>query len=134
MLSHFIFTFCPISSISQAVVKDEIPDTWDDDDDDDENDDDADDDVIDHRDDDDDDDDVEQQQMKGVEDRKKDKDLEFLLQEIARDVSLDESLKRDLQSKKTHPKYKEMLVSFCEAFGVPLLATQCLVMYLCPLL
>uniref|UniRef100_A0A3Q3D4I7 ATP-dependent DNA/RNA helicase DHX36 n=1 Tax=Hippocampus comes TaxID=109280 RepID=A0A3Q3D4I7_HIPCM len=51
-----------------------------------------------------------QQQMKGGEDREKDKDLEFLLQEIARDVSLDESLKRDLQSKKTHPKYKEMLM------------------------
>ncbi|XP_051934615.1 ATP-dependent DNA/RNA helicase DHX36 [Hippocampus zosterae] len=96
-------------SISQAVVKDEIPDTWDDDDDDD-----ADDDINDHRDDDDDDGDVEQQQqqqqMKGGEDREKDKDLEFLLQKIARDVSLDESLKRDLQSKKTHPKYKEMLM------------------------
>ncbi|XP_061538269.1 ATP-dependent DNA/RNA helicase DHX36 [Phycodurus eques] len=78
-------------SSSQAVVKDEIPDTWDDDDD----------------------DVVELQQLEGEENREKlrrnDKDLEFLLQEIARDVLLDESLKRDLQSKKSHPKYKEML-------------------------
>ncbi|XP_077396874.1 ATP-dependent DNA/RNA helicase DHX36 isoform X2 [Festucalex cinctus] len=92
-------------SISQAVVKDEIPDTWDEDDDDEQD-----------KDDDDDDggDDVEQQQLEGDEDReklrRKDKDLEFLLQEISRDVSLDESLKRDLQSKKSHAKYKEMLM------------------------
>uniref|UniRef100_A0A8C2WL75 RNA helicase n=1 Tax=Cyclopterus lumpus TaxID=8103 RepID=A0A8C2WL75_CYCLU len=39
--------------------------------------------------------------------RMKDKDLEFLIQEIARDSSLDDRLKRDLQSKKSDPKYKE---------------------------
>ncbi|XP_029283324.1 ATP-dependent DNA/RNA helicase DHX36 [Cottoperca gobio] len=41
--------------------------------------------------------------------RRKDKDLEFLYQEVVRDSSLDERLKRDLQSKKSDAKYKEML-------------------------
>nr|XP_057935113.1 ATP-dependent DNA/RNA helicase DHX36 [Doryrhamphus excisus] len=77
-------------SITQTV-KDEPPDTWDDDDD-----------------------EQEQQKLEEEEEEKwkpkqKDKDLEFLLQETARDRSLDESLQRDLQSKKSHPKYKEML-------------------------
>uniref|UniRef100_A0A669DU25 RNA helicase n=1 Tax=Oreochromis niloticus TaxID=8128 RepID=A0A669DU25_ORENI len=40
----------------------------------------------------------------------KDKDLEFLHQEVVRDRSLDDYLKRDLQSKKSDAKYKEMLV------------------------
>lgn len=40
-----------------------------------------------------------------------DKDLEFLFQEAVRDSSLDECLKRDLQSKKSDQKYQEMLVS-----------------------
>lgn len=43
--------------------------------------------------------------------RRKDKDLDFLFQEVARDNSLDERLERDLQSKKSDTKYKEMLVS-----------------------
>lgn len=41
----------------------------------------------------------------------KDKDLEFLFQEVVQDRSLDERLKRDLQSKKMDLKYKDMLVS-----------------------
>uniref|UniRef100_A0A4W6C2F7 ATP-dependent DNA/RNA helicase DHX36 n=1 Tax=Lates calcarifer TaxID=8187 RepID=A0A4W6C2F7_LATCA len=41
--------------------------------------------------------------------RRKDKDLEFLFQEVVRDNSLDDYLKRDLQNKKSDPKYKEML-------------------------
>lgn len=39
----------------------------------------------------------------------KDKDLEFLLQEVVRDASLDNNLKRDLQNKKTDLRYNEML-------------------------
>ncbi|XP_049580651.1 ATP-dependent DNA/RNA helicase DHX36 [Syngnathus scovelli] len=88
-------------SISQAV-KDEIPDAWDDNDDDAVNDDDDD---KDHA--------MERQQVKVDEDKEKvrrnDKDLEFLLHETSRNVALDESLKRDLECKKSHPKYKEML-------------------------
>ncbi|MEQ2252288.1 hypothetical protein ILYODFUR_020227 [Ilyodon furcidens] len=38
-----------------------------------------------------------------------DKDLEFLFQEVVRDSSMDDDLKRDLQSKKTDLNYKEML-------------------------
>ncbi|XP_061916273.1 ATP-dependent DNA/RNA helicase DHX36 [Entelurus aequoreus] len=76
--------------ISQAV-EDETPDTWDDDDDDDDK----------------------EEQKQGEEEKEKpkrnDKDFEFLLQKIARDHSLDESLRRDLQRKKSHPVYKEML-------------------------
>ncbi|XP_057695441.1 ATP-dependent DNA/RNA helicase DHX36 isoform X2 [Corythoichthys intestinalis] len=79
--------------------KDEIPDTWDDADDDDDNDG---------------NDDVEQQQMDKNEakekPRQKDRCLEFLLQEITRDVLLDESLKKDLQTKISYPKYREMLM------------------------
>uniref|UniRef100_A0A671V4Q1 ATP-dependent DNA/RNA helicase DHX36 n=1 Tax=Sparus aurata TaxID=8175 RepID=A0A671V4Q1_SPAAU len=72
------------------IVKDETPDQWDGDDD-----------------------EEEQQQQQQQEDkeelRKKDKDLEFLFQEVRRDSSLDERLQRDLQSKKSDSKYKEML-------------------------
>uniref|UniRef100_H3CQH5 ATP-dependent DNA/RNA helicase DHX36 n=1 Tax=Tetraodon nigroviridis TaxID=99883 RepID=H3CQH5_TETNG len=39
----------------------------------------------------------------------KDKDLEFLFQEVSRNSPLDDQLKRDLQEKKSDPKYKEML-------------------------
>lgn len=42
---------------------------------------------------------------------KKDKDLDFLFQDVRRNGSLDDRLKRDLQEKKSDPKYKEMLVS-----------------------
>lgn len=42
--------------------------------------------------------------------RVRDRDLEFLFQDVGRDGSLDEWLKRDLQSKKSDRKYKEMLV------------------------
>ncbi|XP_006637568.1 ATP-dependent DNA/RNA helicase DHX36 [Lepisosteus oculatus] len=38
-----------------------------------------------------------------------DHDLEYLFQDIVRDSSLDQQLKRDLQRKKTDPKYLEML-------------------------
>ncbi|KAI4815840.1 hypothetical protein KUCAC02_005967 [Chaenocephalus aceratus] len=65
---------------SPAVVKDEAPDAWDKDD---------------------------QQEKESL--KKKDKELEFLCQEVVRDSSLDERLQRDLQSKKSDPKYKEML-------------------------
>ncbi|XP_054474283.1 ATP-dependent DNA/RNA helicase DHX36 isoform X2 [Anoplopoma fimbria] len=70
---------------SQAAVKDEPPETWDDDE--------------------------EEQQEKEEKAtlRKKDKDLEFLIHEVAKDSLLDDRLKRDLQSKKSDPKYKEML-------------------------
>lgn len=43
--------------------------------------------------------------------RRKDKDLEFLFQEVLRNSALDDRLKSDLQAKKSDPKYKEMLVS-----------------------
>ncbi|XP_059187747.1 ATP-dependent DNA/RNA helicase DHX36 [Centropristis striata] len=65
------------------AVKDEPPDTWDDED--------------------------QQEHEEKEKLRRKDKDLEFLFQEVVRDGSLDERLKRDLQSKKSDPKYKEML-------------------------
>uniref|UniRef100_A0AAQ5YWI0 RNA helicase n=1 Tax=Amphiprion ocellaris TaxID=80972 RepID=A0AAQ5YWI0_AMPOC len=42
---------------------------------------------------------------------RKDKDLEYLFQEVVRDRSLDNDLKRDLQSKSSDTKYREMLVS-----------------------
>ncbi|XP_074498368.1 ATP-dependent DNA/RNA helicase DHX36 [Sebastes fasciatus] len=76
---------------SAAVVKDETPDAWDEDE--------------------------QQQQQQDEEEekeekeklRRKDKDLEYLYQEVVRDESLDDRLKRDLQSKKSDYKYKEML-------------------------
>lgn len=74
---------------STKNVKDELPDTWD-----------------------------EEELPEGQEEkedneilRRKDKDLDFLLQEVSRNSSLDDRLKRDLQEKKSDPKYKEMLVS-----------------------
>lgn len=53
---------------------------------------------------------------------KVDRDLEYLAQEIDRTPSLDEELKRDLQSKRQNSKYLEMLVRdterrrWCSAF------------------
>lgn len=77
---------CP----STKYGKDEPPDTWDE----------------------------EEQSLEGgkEEEEKKtlerqDKDLDFLFQEVQRNGSLDDRLKRDLREKKSHPKYKEMLVS-----------------------
>uniref|UniRef100_A0AAX7U5T9 RNA helicase n=1 Tax=Astatotilapia calliptera TaxID=8154 RepID=A0AAX7U5T9_ASTCA len=67
---------------STTAVKDEPPDQWDEED-------------------------QEEEAAKPV---IKDKDLEFLHQEVVRDRSLDDYLKRDLQSKKSDGKYKEMLV------------------------
>lgn len=76
--------------LSTKKLKDEPPDTWDE----------------------------EEQPSEGQEEkedkeilRRKDKDLEFLFQEVSRNSSLDDWLKRDLHEKKSHPKYKEMLVS-----------------------
>lgn len=69
-------------SFSSAVAKDEPPDEWDEEEEDEE----------------------EKEKL-----TMKDKDLEFLFQEVARDSSLDERLKTGLQSKKLDPKYKEML-------------------------
>lgn len=84
------FNVFPVSYFSPAVVKDEPPDTWDDEEQ------------------------QEKEKEKGKEEketlRRKDRDLEFLIQEVARDGSLDDRLKRDLQSKKSESKYKEMLV------------------------
>uniref|UniRef100_A0A669DQ63 ATP-dependent DNA/RNA helicase DHX36 n=1 Tax=Oreochromis niloticus TaxID=8128 RepID=A0A669DQ63_ORENI len=68
-------------SHSTTAVKDEPPDKWDEED-------------------------QEEEVAKPV---IKDKDLEFLHQEVVRDRSLDDYLKRDLQSKKSDAKYKEML-------------------------
>uniref|UniRef100_A0A8C4E6C3 RNA helicase n=1 Tax=Dicentrarchus labrax TaxID=13489 RepID=A0A8C4E6C3_DICLA len=67
---------------SVQIAKDEPPDTWDEE---------------------------EQQVEEKEKPRWKDKDVEFLFQEVVRDSSLDDRLKRDLQSKKSDPKYKEML-------------------------
>ncbi|XP_053279032.1 ATP-dependent DNA/RNA helicase DHX36 [Pleuronectes platessa] len=73
-------------NLAPAVVKDEIPDTWDDD---------------------------EPQEEEEKEEKEKlrprDKDVEFLFQEKVRNSSLDEFLQRDLQIKRSDPKYKEML-------------------------
>lgn len=77
------------SCFSSKVTKDEPPDKWDEDGQ----------------------EDVEEKEKL----RMKDKDLEFLFQEVVRDSSLDDYLKRDLQSKKSDPKYKEMLVSILVA-------------------
>lgn len=45
-----------------------------------------------------------------------DRDLEYLVQEINRKPSLDEDLKRDLQSKRQNSRYLEMLVRDTERF------------------
>ncbi|XP_023258211.1 ATP-dependent RNA helicase DHX36-like, partial [Seriola lalandi dorsalis] len=68
--------------VSLAVAKDEPPDTWEEE---------------------------EPQEEEKEKFRRKDRDLEFLFQEVVRDSSLDDYLKRDLQSKQSDPKYKEML-------------------------
>ncbi|KAM9318436.1 ATP-dependent DNA/RNA helicase DHX36 [Pholidichthys leucotaenia] len=67
---------------STAAVKDEPPDKWDEDD-----------------------------QEEEIKEKPvmKDKDLEYLLHEVIRDRSQDEYLKKNLQSKRSEPKYKEML-------------------------
>lgn len=41
---------------------------------------------------------------------RKEKDLEFLLQDVVRDKTQDDYLKRDLQKKRADPKYQDMLV------------------------
>lgn len=74
------------SYFSPAVAKDEPPDKWDEEE-------------------------QQEEEVKKEKLRRKDKDLEFLFQEVVRDSSLDDCLKRDLQSKKSDPKYKEMLVN-----------------------
>ncbi|KAF0030351.1 hypothetical protein F2P81_017082 [Scophthalmus maximus] len=66
-----------------SVVKDELPDNWDEED--------------------------PQEEEEREKLRRTDKDLEFLFQDVVRDGSLDDDLMRDLQSKKSNPKYKEML-------------------------
>lgn len=71
------------SELSTAADKDEPPDSWDADD---------------------------QEEVEKEKPISKDKDLEFLLQEVVRDASLDDTLKRDLQHKKTDLRYNEMLV------------------------
>uniref|UniRef100_A0A3Q1FLL2 ATP-dependent DNA/RNA helicase DHX36 n=1 Tax=Acanthochromis polyacanthus TaxID=80966 RepID=A0A3Q1FLL2_9TELE len=67
---------------SAAAAKDEPPDAWDEDDQ------------------------EEEEEEKPI---RKDKDLEYLFQEVVRDRSLDDDLKRDLQSKSSDTKYREML-------------------------
>lgn len=76
--------------LSTKYVKDEPPDTWDEEEQSLEG-------------------DKEEEEKKTLE--RKDKDLEFLFQEVQRNGSLDDQLKRELQEKKSEPKYKEMLVS-----------------------
>ncbi|XP_034024153.1 ATP-dependent DNA/RNA helicase DHX36 [Thalassophryne amazonica] len=67
---------------SQVVAKDEPPDSWDEEG---------------------------QQEEEKEKLYRKDKDLEYLFQEATRDRALDEYLKRDLLSKKSDPKYQDML-------------------------
>lgn len=76
--------------LSTKYVKDEPPDTWDEEEQ-----------LLEG--------DKEEEEKKTLD--RKDKDLEFLFQELERNGSLDDRLKRDLQEKKSEPKYKEMLVS-----------------------
>lgn len=73
------------SGVSKAAVKEEPPENWDEEDQ-----------------------DEEKKEEKLL---RKDKDLEFLFQEVVSDSSMDENLKRDLHSKESDFKYKEMLVS-----------------------
>uniref|UniRef100_A0A3Q3BAB6 RNA helicase n=1 Tax=Kryptolebias marmoratus TaxID=37003 RepID=A0A3Q3BAB6_KRYMA len=70
-------------NVSKAAVKDEAPDNWDEEDQD--------------------------EETKEEKPLRRDKDLEFLFQEVVRDNSKDEYLQRDLHSKKSDSKYKEML-------------------------
>ncbi|RVE64899.1 hypothetical protein OJAV_G00130840 [Oryzias javanicus] len=66
---------------SKEAVKNEPPDTWDEDE--------------------------EKDEKKKI--IRKEKDLEYLFQEVSRDQSLDDFLKSDLRNKTFEPKYKEML-------------------------
>uniref|UniRef100_UPI003AAF43CF ATP-dependent DNA/RNA helicase DHX36 isoform X1 n=1 Tax=Centroberyx gerrardi TaxID=166262 RepID=UPI003AAF43CF len=70
---------------SREVAKDETPDTWDE----------------------------EEQQEEDEEDkvkvRGKEKDLEYLVHKVVRDKTQDDFLQRDLQSKKSNPKFQDML-------------------------
>uniref|UniRef100_A0A1A8QZ52 ATP-dependent DNA/RNA helicase DHX36 n=1 Tax=Nothobranchius rachovii TaxID=451742 RepID=A0A1A8QZ52_9TELE len=70
------------SDSSKKAVKDEPPENWDEED---------------------------QEEDKKEEPMRKDKDLEFLFQEVVRDTLKDDHFKMDLQSKKSDWKYKEML-------------------------
>lgn len=76
----------------KAAVKDEPPDNWDEED---------------------------QEEEKKEKPLRKDKDLEFLFQEVVRDSSMDEYLKKDLHSKQSESKYKEMLVSVFDTYFFP---------------
>ncbi|KAM9734221.1 ATP-dependent DNA/RNA helicase DHX36 [Menidia menidia] len=67
---------------SAAAVKDEPPDNWEDD---------------------------EQDEKEKEKLMRRDKDLEYLFQEIVRDGPLDDHLKRDLESKRANGRYNEML-------------------------
>uniref|UniRef100_A0A665TYV4 ATP-dependent DNA/RNA helicase DHX36 n=1 Tax=Echeneis naucrates TaxID=173247 RepID=A0A665TYV4_ECHNA len=78
-----------VRNCSLAVNKDEPPDAWDEEEQQEEE--------------------EEEKEKEKEKWRVKDKDLEYLFQELARDNSLDDYLKRDLQSKRSDPKYKEML-------------------------
>lgn len=67
--------------------------------------------------------------MSSVKEEHIDRDLEYLVQEIARKPSLDGELKSELQSKRQNSKYMEMLVrdterrrSFC--FMISVLANE----------
>ncbi|XP_076002054.1 ATP-dependent DNA/RNA helicase DHX36 [Genypterus blacodes] len=75
--------------LPHVVPKDEPPDEWDDDGE------------------------AQQQQQQQVEleerPRRNLKDVEYLFQEVTRDSSLDERLKRDLQNKRSDSKYNDML-------------------------
>uniref|UniRef100_A0A665U0I7 ATP-dependent DNA/RNA helicase DHX36 n=1 Tax=Echeneis naucrates TaxID=173247 RepID=A0A665U0I7_ECHNA len=77
-----------VRNCSLAVNKDEPPDAWDEEEQQEEE--------------------EEEKEKEKEKWRVKDKDLEYLFQELARDNSLDDYLKRDLQSKRSDPKYKEI--------------------------
>lgn len=53
-----------------------------------------------------------------VKEERVERDLEYLMQEIDRKPSLDEELKRDLQSKRQNSRYLEMLVRDAKTDGV----------------
>ncbi|KAF7653747.1 hypothetical protein LDENG_00078630 [Lucifuga dentata] len=70
------------SNLSQELPKDEPPDSWDAE---------------------------EKPEEEKEKPRRNEKDLEYLIQEVVRDNSLDDYLKRDLQKKQSDTKYKDML-------------------------
>lgn len=86
----YLCCLCLFSDLSKAAVKDEPPDNWDEDDQD--------------------------EEKKEEKPLRNDKDLEFLFQEVVRESSMDEFLKRDLHSKESESKYKEMLVSVFDTY------------------